>query len=44
VRLAGNRGREVLRRAADRQARRRIAHFFEILEVAVRMARFAFSR
>ena len=31
-------------RLADRQASRRIAHRFEVLEVAVRMTRLAFGR
>jgi hypothetical protein len=43
VRLARDRGFQVLRSFADRQSGRRIADLLEILEVPVRMAGFAFG-
>src|SRR6478752_7107456 len=44
VRLAGDRGLEVVIGRADRQTGRRIAAHFEELEMTVRMAGFAFRR
>ena len=43
VRLARDRGLQVLAARADRQVRRRVADLREIVEVAVRMARLAFG-
>ena len=43
VGLAGDGGLEVVLGAADRQAGSRVAGFFEVLEVAVGMAGFAFG-
>ena len=42
MRLAGDRGLQVLARAPDRQVGRRIAHRLEVFEVAVRVAGLAF--
>ena len=44
VRLAGDRGLQVVARLADRQARGRIADRLEVLEMPVRVARLAFGR
>src|SRR5882672_7524337 len=44
VRLAGNGGFQILQRRADRQARRRVAHLLQKLEMAVCVARFAVRR
>jgi hypothetical protein len=44
VRFAGYRRLEVLRRLADRQTGRGIAHLFQILEVSVRVAGFTLGR
>src|SRR5262245_54475363 len=44
VRLAGNRGLQVVASLADRQARGRITDGLEVLEVAVRMPGLAFGR
>ena len=43
VRLAGDGGLEVVAGLADRQAGRRVAAFFEIFEVAMRVAGFTFG-
>ena len=44
VRFAGDRCSEVFSRRTDRQARGRVANFFEVFEMAVCVAGFAFSR
>jgi hypothetical protein len=44
VRLAGDRGLEVLLRVADREARRRVADLLDVVEMAVRVARLTVGR